>query len=112
MSALTDSVNSISYDPVSRPGVSNLLQLLSYFSDDQKSPEQLAKNYASLGLGELKMLVSHTIASALEGIQARYKEVMAEDEGRYLDYVEANGARKARENADATMAIVREAVGF
>jgi tryptophanyl-tRNA synthetase len=112
MSALTDSVNSVSYDPVSRPGVSNLLQLLSCFSDNPKSAEELGEIYAGLGLGDFKALVSQTIADSLEGIRARYTEVMAEDGGRYLDYVEAKGAERARANAEATMAIVRDAVGF
>jgi tryptophanyl-tRNA synthetase len=112
LSALTDSVNSVSYDPVSRPGVSNLLQLLSYFSDKPKSAEELGEIYAGLGLGDFKALVSQTIADSLEGIRARYTEVMAEDGGRYLDYVEAKGAEMARASAEATMAIVRDAVGF
>jgi tryptophanyl-tRNA synthetase len=112
MSALTDSANSVSYDPVKRPGVSNLLQLLSYFSDNQKGPEELGEIYAGLGLGEFKGLVSQTVAGALEGIRARYAEVMAEDDGRYLDYVEVKGAERARASAEATMAIVRNAVGF
>ncbi len=112
MAALTDPVNSVSYDPISRPGVSNLLQLLSYFNDNQKSPEELGEIYANLCLREFKALVSQTIAGALDGIRARYAEVMAEDDGRYLDYVEAKGAEKARASAEATMAIVRHAVGF
>lgn len=112
ISALTDSVNSVSYDPVSRPGVSNLLQLLSYFSDKPKSAEELGEIYAGLGLGDFKALVSQTIADSLECIRARYTEVMAEDGGRYLDYVEAKGAERARASAEATMAIVRDAVGF
>jgi tryptophanyl-tRNA synthetase len=112
MSALTDSVNSVSYDPISRPGVSNLLQLLSYFSDNIKGPEELGEIYAGLGLGEFKALVSQAIAGALGSIRARYAEVMAEDDGRYLDYVEAKGAERACASAEATMAIVRDAVGF
>jgi tryptophanyl-tRNA synthetase len=112
MAALTDSVNSVSYDPVSRPGVSNLLQLLSYFSDNQKRPGELGEIYAGLGLGEFKALVSQTISGVLEGIRARYAKVMAEDDGRYLDYVEAKGAERARASAEATMTIVRDAVGF
>lgn len=112
MAALTDSVNSVSYDPVLRPGVSNLLQLLSYFSEDQKSPEELGEIYAGLGLGEFKALVSRTVAGALESIRARYTEVIAEDDGRYLDFVEAKGAERARVNAEMTMTIVRNAIGF
>jgi tryptophanyl-tRNA synthetase len=111
-SALTDSVNSVSYDPESRPGVSNLLQLLSYLHDTPKSPEELGEMYAGLGLGEFKALVSQTISTALESIRHRYAEVMAEDDGRYLDHIEAKGAERARASAEATMAIVRDAVGF
>ena len=35
-----------------------------------------------------------------------------EDGGAYIDHVEEEGAKKARESADATMEIVREAVGL
>lgn len=111
-SALTDSANAVSYDPISRPGVSNLLQLLSYFSDPPNSPEELGKKYAGLNLGKFKAVVSQTISTALAGIRYRYAEIMAEDGGRYLDHVEAEGAKRARASAEATMAIVKNAIGF
>jgi tryptophanyl-tRNA synthetase len=112
MAALTDSVNSVSYDPISRPGVSNLLQLLAYFSEEAKTAEQLAQQHASMGLAELKRLLADAISEGLESIRGRFQRIMAEDDGKLLDAIEADGAKKARMNADETMILVREAVGF
>lgn len=110
--ALTDSVNHVSYDPISRPGVANLLQLLSYFSALEKSPEELGEVYAAMSLGSFKILVAQTISDALESIRIRFDKIMAEDDGRYLDNVEAEGAVKARASADVTILAVKEAVGL
>jgi tryptophanyl-tRNA synthetase len=114
MAALTDSTNSVSYDPENRPGVSNLLQLLSHFDAAGRSAETLGSKYESqgMGLGQFKKVVAETIVEHLAPVREKYERVLAEDGGKYLDYVEKQGAFKARESADATMAIVREAVGF
>ena len=112
MAAVTDSSNSVSYDPIGRPGVSNLLQLLSYFDCGHRSAEELGKKYATMSLGKLKVLVSETISESLAVIRTRYNQILAEDGDRYLDYVEANGAAKARVNAEMTMVLVRKAIGI
>jgi len=112
MSALTDSTNSVSYDPEERPGVSNLLQLWSHFDAEGRLPEELAITCQDMNLRTFKTKVSETIAAKLEPIRARFTELMAQDEGAYVDHVEKEGARKARESADATMEIVREAMGL
>ncbi|KAF4632593.1 hypothetical protein G7Y89_g5530 [Cudoniella acicularis] len=110
MSALTDSTNSVSYDPENRPGVSNLLQLLSHFDVAGRSAQDLGAVYGNLGLGQFKKVVAETISNSLEEIRNRYERVLSEDGGKYLDHVQKEGARKARESADETMALVREAV--
>lgn len=110
--ALTDSTNSVSYDPEARPGVANLLQLLSYFDLESRSAAELGKIYANHNLGSFKALVSERISSALQGVRERYLELIAADEGRYLDHVQADGARRASESANATLAIVKEAIGL
>lgn len=114
MSAVTDADNFVSYDPVARPGVSNLLRLLSCFDDGGRTPEQLASELSSAnaGLGELKKRVSESMIIALGDIRERYLRLLAEDDGRFIDHVAAVGARKARMRADETMAIVRQAVGL
>ena len=111
-SALTDSTNSVSYSPSDRPGVSNLLQLWSHFDADGRSPEELALSCKDINLRTFKTKVSETIAERLAPIRTRYAELMAEDGGAYIEHAEREGARKARESAQATMEIVREAVGL
>jgi tryptophanyl-tRNA synthetase len=112
MAALTDSSNSVSYDPIARPGVSNLLQLLSYFDSSSRSADELGKEYAAMDLGKLKTVVSETISASLAHIRTRYNQFMTEDDGRYLDYVELSGAAKARASAEMTMVSVRKVVGL
>ena len=112
MSSLTDSTNYVSYDPESRPGVFNLLQLLSHFDTGGRSPAELADVHKDLKLRDFKTRVSEAISGALSGIRESYSRIIAEDAGAYVDHVANEGARKARESAEATMALVREAVGL
>ncbi|KFZ06979.1 hypothetical protein V501_06883 [Pseudogymnoascus sp. VKM F-4519 (FW-2642)] len=105
MAARTDSINSVSFDPVERPGVSNLLHLLSILDKQSRSPEELGTLHAGLNLKNFKTLVAETVAESLDGIGARYNEVMSRDDGKYLDHVEKKGAEKARESAEETMAL-------
>jgi tryptophanyl-tRNA synthetase len=109
--ALTDSIKGVSYDHTQRPGVSNLLNLLSIFDAEKRSPEQLAETYSTTHPRLFKEMVSDAIILGLQGIGRRYTELMDGD-NRYLDQVEAEGARKARQNAEETMSLVRAAVGL
>jgi tryptophanyl-tRNA synthetase len=112
MSALTDSTNAVSYDPVGRPGVANLLGLLALF--EGSSAEVLAQEMASQGakLKDLKGRVADAVVAAMDGVGERFREILGRDGGRYLNDVAEEGARKARGNADETMRIVRDAVGL
>ncbi len=101
----------MSYDPIDRPGVSNLLTLLSHFDTGGRSPEKLGEVHAGLGLKSFKELVAEAIADGLEPVRRKYGQVVAEGRG-FLEEVERRGARVARENAEETMVIVREAVGL
>ncbi|KAL5604656.1 uncharacterized protein BROUX77_004842 [Berkeleyomyces rouxiae] len=112
MSSLTDSEAGITYDPQARPGVSNLLDILSAFDPSERTPSELAESLAGQTLKDLKTKVSEAVISALDGIGPRYARIMSEDNGKYVDFVEQKSAEKARERAAQTMALVREAVGF
>lgn len=110
-SALTDSTHGLSYDPTLRPGVSNLLSIFSIFDAEKRTPEQLALAYSNTHPRLFKEMVSDAIISGLQGIRARYEE-LTHGNNRYLDQVEAEGARKAQKSAEETMSIVRRAVGL
>jgi tryptophanyl-tRNA synthetase len=60
--------------------------------------------------GHLKVDTADAVVSLLEPIQARYKELRA-DEGA-LQAIARIGAEKAQEKAAATLATVYDRVGF
>ena len=110
-SALTDSHAGISYDVATRPGISNLLDILSVFDAAQRSPQELADVHSQTHPRQFKAVVAEHIIQGLQGVRSRFLELLDSDSG-YLDYVEVEGARKARENAKETMELVRSAVGL
>lgn len=112
MAALTDSTNAVAYDPDARPGVSNLLEMISIFDAAGRSPEEVAAELSGANLRALKESAADAINGGLGTIRERYLEVLAQDGGRYIDHVAEHGARKARANAEETMEGVRAAVGF
>jgi tryptophanyl-tRNA synthetase len=112
-SAMTDSLNSVSYDPIHRPGVSNLLTLMSCFDEEGRSAEELGAVYEGKGVGlkAFKELVAESVSEGLNPVRTRYAEVRGEGEG-FLEGIERRGARVAAENAEETMVRVRQAVGL
>jgi tryptophanyl-tRNA synthetase len=111
-SALTDSVEGITYDPISRPGLSNLLQILFYLDGRGGTVSELADDMANVSKRAVKDRVVQTIDRHLAPIRAKYEGAMHAQGGRLLDDVAKDGASKATASANATMTLVREAVGF
>ncbi|CAG9944533.1 unnamed protein product [Clonostachys rosea f. rosea IK726] len=110
-SALTDSIPGISYDIENRPGISNLLSILSLFDDRKRSAAQLGAAYSDLSPKQFKQIVSEAIIQGFGSVRERYLELLSSDND-YLEKVAAEGARKANQSAEETMSLVREAVGF
>lgn len=111
--ALTDSQTEvISYDRIERPGVSNLLEILSIL--EGRTPMETAAQFDGLQhpLKLLKERTADAVIKELAGVGDRYRELMTKKDGEVLDDIEALGAEKARRNADVTMRRVKDAVGF
>lgn len=108
--AVTDSDNPpvIKYDWENKPGVSNLLEILS--ACNGKSIDELVEQYKDSMYGTFKCDVGDALVAMLEPIQTKYKEIRA-DQG-YLDEVLKNGAVKARERSQKTLDDVYKKVGF
>ncbi len=108
--AVTDSDNPpvIKYDWENKPGVSNLLEILS--ACNGKSIDELVEQYKDSMYGTFKCDVGDALVAMLEPIQSKYKEIRS-DQG-YLDEVLKNGAVKARERAQKTLDDVYKKVGF
>ena len=107
-SAVTDAGREVRYDPEGKPGVSNLLTILSALSGD--SVETLEKRFDGSGYGDFKAAV----ADAFVAMSTTYRERVLgylEEPGR-LDEALAAGAAKARPIATEMLATVYDRVGF
>jgi len=108
--AVTDSDEQarIYFDVAEKPGVSNLLSLLSCATE--KSIEQLVPEYEDKMYGHLKTDVADAVVSLLEPMQEKYRELR--NDRAYLNEVMREGADKASERAQNTLKLVYESVGF
>lgn len=107
-SAVTDNDGSVRYDPESKPGVSNLLTLLSVLGGS--SIESLETEFAGRGYGDLKGAVADAVVAEFEPVRARTLELL--DDPAELDRALAVNAERANEIADATLARVYDRLGF
>ena len=97
--AQTDGQRTITYEPDSRPAVSNLVQLAALSLET--SPERVAADLGDGGAAALKRLVTDVLNERLRPIRARRREVAA-DPG-YLRQVLADGNERARALAHQTL---------
>jgi len=106
--AVTDSGDSVSYDPIQKPAISNLLALMSGVTGE--SIEAVSEKYSTSGYGDFKNDVAEAVVGFLKPIQARHAEVMADR--AYLDSVLDAGAEKAREISHVKLKHIKDAIGM
>jgi len=106
MRATTDIGRKVCYDPVTKPGVANLLEVLAGCVGD--SPAMLAGLFASYA--ELKAAVADSVVATLRPIQERYADLAADP--AVLDGILREGAEQARDRAARTVARARRALGL
>ncbi|MET7852087.1 tryptophan--tRNA ligase [Streptomyces avermitilis] len=106
MRAVTDSGRDVVYDRESRPGVSNLLEILA--ACEGGSPEALSGVYTSYGA--LKKDTAEAVVELLRPLQERHKALCA-DPG-YVEGVLRDGARRARELARPRVDAAYRAIGL
>jgi len=106
--AVTDSIQGITYDPVSRPGTSNLLSILAACADEDVN--DVARRYATKHHGDLKADVADAIEQVLSKPRAEFERLKCET--AFLLQVAEDGAARARERSDATIREVRRRVGL
>lgn len=107
MAARTDSGNQIRASE-DKPGVTNLLQIHTAISG--RSIADLEASFAGKGYGELKQEVADVVIAALEPVQARYQELIADK--HYLHSVLQAGAAAAQTRTYKTLAKVYRKAGF
>ncbi|PJI94604.1 tryptophan--tRNA ligase [Luteimicrobium subarcticum] len=106
--AVTDDGSEIAYDPVAKPGVSNLLTIFSALTG--RPIETVVKDYDGKMYGHLKVDLAEVVVDFLTPLQARVDEYLSDP--HELDAVLAQGADRAREIARGTLARVYDKVGL
>lgn len=107
MSAVTDSLGIIQYNPVEQPGVSNLLTIHSALSG-MPIPD-LVKSFEGQGYGNLKKAVASEVENLLISLQSRYHQLLNED---VLTQVLLSGKTNATPIAHKTLLDVQTKVGI
>lgn len=105
-SAVTDTGTELRFDWKEKPGISNLLEIFAYFTG--RSIDDLVSEYHDGGYGDFKLAVAEAVAKGIEPIREAY-EGMSDDE---VSKVMASSAERAADSADATIEVVKEAVGL
>jgi tryptophanyl-tRNA synthetase len=107
-SAVTDTGRDVLFEPAGKPGVSNLLTILSVVTGTPVP--DLEAQFAGKGYGEFKGEVAAAVVEMFAPVRERYAALVADPD--HLDAVLADGAARASEVAARTMADVRERVGL
>ena len=106
--AVTDSDGEIRFDPENKPGVSNLLSIMSALGAGEI--DALVNELQGQGYGALKNRVADCVIAALEPMQTEYKRLIADK--AYLQGVLDENAKTASYLATKTLRKVQKKVGF
>jgi tryptophanyl-tRNA synthetase len=106
--AVTDSEKEIRHDPQAKPGISNLLEIMSVATGEPV--EALEGRYDGAGYGQFKEDVGEAVVVLLEPIQERYRALRSDE--RELQRLLAMGAEKARRASEPTLEAMYDHMGF
>jgi len=106
--AVTDTGTEIRFDPVEKPGVSNLLAILSALTD--RAVADIEPDYAGKGYGALKTDVADAYVAFATPFRERAEAWLSPGSG--LEELLAEGAARARKVAEETLRRAYDAVGF
>ncbi len=107
MSATTDSEMLIKYDPINKPGISNLMDICTSLSGETN--KSLEEKFVDKNYGEFKAFVAELVVNHLSVIRNKYFELIDSD---YLNEILDEGIRKSRELAKEKYEIMREKMGI
>ena len=107
MSAVTDSEGKIYFNEETKPGISNLLTIYSYFKNI--TIEESVEKFKDSNYGTFKKEVADTVVENILKIQEKYNKIINSKE---LDEILDNGKNKMNEYAKAKYEDVRNKVGL
>ncbi len=106
--AVTDSGREVRHDPVDKPGISNLLEIMSVATGEQVGA--IESRYDGAGYGAFKEDVGEAVVTLLAPIQERYRELRSDE--AELRRLLAEGAERARVASAPTLSAMYERMGF
>jgi len=106
--AVTDSDGEIRFDPENKPGVSNLLSILSVLSGEKM--DALTDRLSGQGYGKLKEETAEAVVATLQPIQARYQQLMSDK--TYMAETLKTNAERAQRLALRTLRKVHKKLGL
>jgi tryptophanyl-tRNA synthetase len=106
--AVTDSGTDVRYAPDDKPGISNLLEIMSVATGE--GIPDLEARYDGGGYGRFKDEVAEAVVELFTPVRARYEELRADEP--QLKTLLARGAQKARETSAPTLEQMYERMGF
>ena len=104
----TDNIAEIAYDPISRPEISNLINIFCALSGIKQ--EIIVANYQGKGFSSLKNDLAELIISKTRPINDEYQKIIKDK--TYIEYTLNSGANKARIVARKTCDKVAEQFGL
>ncbi|HIT75701.1 MAG TPA: tryptophan--tRNA ligase, partial [Candidatus Avipropionibacterium avicola] len=107
-SAVTDSGREIAYDEENKPGVANLLSILSAFSG--RDIDTLVAEFEGKGYGDLKVATADAVNAVISPFRERTNELLGEK--TELEQILARGADRARGVASRTLSKVYRKIGL
>jgi tryptophanyl-tRNA synthetase len=107
-SAVTDSGTEVRYDPVEKPGISNLLEIYAAAADVPVAKAEA--EFDGQGYGAFKGAVADAVVELLAPVRARHDELGTDP--AEVDRQLALGAAKAHAIADPVLERVRRAAGL
>jgi len=108
MSAITDSGKEIKYNPVKKPGISNLLVIYSLFSG--KPIKELENFFNGKSYSFFKKSLSELLINSLEPFRRKRKELLLRE--TYIKETLNIGAKRAETIAQSTMEEVKSKMGL
>lgn len=106
--AVTDSGSDIRYHPEEKPAISNLLSIMSHFSDTPIA--SLEERYQEKNYSEFKSDMAELVVEKLSLIRARCLELL--ENKTELIAILKNGRKRAHETAEKTLAEVKQKIGL
>ena len=106
--AVTDSGTEVRHAPDEKPGITNLLEIMSVATGDPIS--EIEARYDGSGYGRFKDDVADAVVGLLGPIQERHRELRADE--AELRAMLARGAEKARAASAPTLEQMYERMGF